>query len=229
MEITVSGRHTYVPEAFRVTCEEKLSKVELVAPKTKSISVEVSHENNPKLAELRLKVEITVVSEGPVVRAEAAAADAVTALDLAVEKLMERLRRLRDRLKNHHHQNVQKTEAQKTQFDAKKLEDELHKEAQEKKKSLRGEEIQSDKIYADSSILNEKLAVGESVEAYLDSSSPIVVRKKVHSNERLSIAAAIDHMELLGHDFYAFINEATDRFAVVYRRHGWSFGVVEFD
>ena len=36
-------------------------------------------------------------------------------------------------------------------------------------------------------------------------------------------------MELIGHDFFLFVNKETGRPSVVYHRHGWSYGVFEID
>ena len=38
---------------------------------------------------------------------------------------------------------------------------------------------------------------------------------------------AVHQMELLGHDFFLFFNEATQQFNVVYRRRGGGYGVIE--
>jgi hypothetical protein len=40
---------------------------------------------------------------------------------------------------------------------------------------------------------------------------------------------AVDHMELVGHDFFLFIDAQTDRPSVVYRRKGWDYGVISLD
>jgi hypothetical protein len=37
---------------------------------------------------------------------------------------------------------------------------------------------------------------------------------------------AVSHMELVGHDFYLFLDAETSRPAVVYRRKGWNYGVI---
>ena len=37
---------------------------------------------------------------------------------------------------------------------------------------------------------------------------------------------AVDRMELVGHDFFLFIDARTDRPSVVYRRKGWDYGVI---
>jgi len=40
---------------------------------------------------------------------------------------------------------------------------------------------------------------------------------------------ALDHMELVGHDFFLFIDAETDRPSVVYRRKGWDYGVIALE
>ncbi|MDR1447899.1 MAG: ribosome-associated translation inhibitor RaiA [Candidatus Ancillula sp.] len=231
MEIIISGRHTYVPEAFRKTANEKLKKVELFSPKIDSIKVEVSHENNPKLSEVRLRVEITVYGLGPVIRAESAASEAIAALDLAVDKLSERLRRNHDKVSDHRNYSDSSIKAKDrdagSSFNPKDLESELKHNA-ELAKTFSSLEGFGANATSDPSALEARLAVGESVEARLGE-TPLVIRRKVHAGEKLSIGEALERMELLGHDFYLFIHESTGRCAVMYRRHGWSYGVIELE
>lgn len=40
---------------------------------------------------------------------------------------------------------------------------------------------------------------------------------------------AVDRMELVGHDFFLFIDARTDKPSVVYRRKGWDYGVIKLD
>ena len=101
MEIVVVGRHTELSEKFRLHVEDKLAKINLLAPTAQRIDVEVTHETNPRLSGICERVELTVRDKGPVVRAEASADDSYAALDLATTKLLERLRRARDRHKDH--------------------------------------------------------------------------------------------------------------------------------
>jgi ribosomal subunit interface protein len=65
MEIVVTGRHTEVPEKFRLHAVEKLAKLDLLAPQAQRIDVEVTHERNPRQAESAERVELTVVDKGP--------------------------------------------------------------------------------------------------------------------------------------------------------------------
>src|SRR5699024_5094950 len=75
MEIVLVSRHTETPERFRRHVEEKLAKVPQLSPYAQRVDVEVTHENNPRLADRAERVELTVRAKGPVVRAEASASD----------------------------------------------------------------------------------------------------------------------------------------------------------
>ena len=101
MEIIVKGRNIDVTDRFRGHVEDKLQKIEQFAPRAQRVDVELTHEPNPAQAETSERIEITIRDKGPVIRAEAAASDSYGALDLAMGKLIERLRRVRDRKKEH--------------------------------------------------------------------------------------------------------------------------------
>src|ERR1700743_2890488 len=99
MEITFKGRHTSVPERFRRHASVKLAKLEKLDHNAIRIDVEVSTERNPRQADRSERVELTIRSRGPAVRAEAAADDRYAALDLACAKLEGRLRKAAERRK----------------------------------------------------------------------------------------------------------------------------------
>ena len=99
MEVIVRGRHITVPARFRQHAAAKLAKLERLDQKAIRIDVEVSEERNPRQSDRRERVELTIRSRGPAIRAEAAADDRYTALDLAFAKLESRLRRAADRRK----------------------------------------------------------------------------------------------------------------------------------
>ena len=102
MDIIFKGRRTDVQERFRRHASAKLSKIERLDSKAIRIDVEVSTERNPRQSDRRERVELTIRSRGPVIRAEAAADDRYAALDRALAKLEARLRRSGDRRKNRH-------------------------------------------------------------------------------------------------------------------------------
>jgi ribosomal subunit interface protein len=99
MEITFKGRHTSVPERFRRHASAKLAKLEKLDHNAVRIDVEVSTERNPRQADRSERVELTIRSRGPAIRAEAAADDRYAALDLAFAKLEGRLRKAAERRK----------------------------------------------------------------------------------------------------------------------------------
>jgi ribosomal subunit interface protein len=102
MEITFKGRHTSVPERFRRHASAKLAKLEKLDHNAIRIDVEVSTERNPRQADRSERVELTIRSRGPAIRAEAAADDRYAALDLAFAKLEGRLRKASERRKVRH-------------------------------------------------------------------------------------------------------------------------------
>lgn len=99
MDITFKGRHTSVPERFRRHAIAKLAKLEKLDHKAIRVDVEVSKERNPRQSDRSERVELTIRSKGPAIRAEAAADDRYAALDLALAKLEARLRRAAERRK----------------------------------------------------------------------------------------------------------------------------------
>ena len=195
MDIVVTALHVEVPDRFRRHLEEKLAKVEQLSPRLQRIDVKISHESNPRQADTCERVELTVRARGPVIRAEACADDPYAALDLAQEKLMERLRRARDRRKVHHGRRQPATVRDGEGF----VPDED------------GVQAESDE------------AVGELGE------SPIAFREKTHVAAPMTVSEAVDQMELVGHDFYLFSDVESGRPSVVYRRRGWSYGVLRLE
>jgi ribosomal subunit interface protein len=225
MEIVISGRHTEVPERFRRLAEEKLLKIGQLAPKAQRTDVELSHEKNPRQSQKCERVEITVRGKGPVIRAEASAEDPAAALDLAFGKLQERLRRHRDRRKVHHGRqtppSVRISETTVVTIDGAPDGTLPH-----------GRELDGgapdvamvDITAVDGTALDGTAAPAE--ERALDDSSPIVIRTKDHEARPMTLEQALYEMELVGHDFYLFVDADSGRPSVVYRRRGWSYGVI---
>src|SRR5215471_2025168 len=101
VDVVVKGRNVSVPDRFRAHVADKLQKMERYDQKVIEVSVELLHERNRRQSEHCQRVEITVVSRGPVIRAEACSADFYSALDLAIGKLDTRLRKAADRRRIH--------------------------------------------------------------------------------------------------------------------------------
>lgn len=211
MDIVVNGRQLTISDSFRAHIEDKIAKVEQLAPRAQRVEVHVAHEKNSRQPETSERVELTVVAKGPAIRAEAMASDKYAALDLAWAKLVERLRRARDRNKvprAGHHRKESTAEALAKMPVA---------------DSLVPEEGQA--IDANESANNDQ--TNGRIKAEGD--SPVVLREKTFNGSPIGIEEALNRMELVGHDFYLFIDEESSKPSVVYRRKGWSYGVIALD
>jgi hypothetical protein len=56
--------------------------------------------------------------------------------------------------------------------------------------------------------------------------SPVVIRTKDHEAVPMTLDQALYEMELVGHDFFLFIEADSGLPSVVYRRRGWNYGVI---
>ncbi|WP_344922710.1 sigma 54 modulation/S30EA ribosomal C-terminal domain-containing protein, partial [Plantactinospora mayteni] len=58
---------------------------------------------------------------------------------------------------------------------------------------------------------------------------PLVVREKTHTAAPMGLDQALYEMELVGHDFYLFVDIETKQPSVVYRRHAYDYGVIRLE
>jgi ribosomal subunit interface protein len=218
MEIIVRGRHITVPPRFRQHAAAKLAKLEKLDQKAVRIDVEVSKERNPRQSDRRERVELTIRSRGPAIRAEAAADDRYTALDLAFAKLESRLRRASDRRKINKTDNTTlRSPALVAVEGAGPVGPELTPNGNGVARSRANElDDQDDRSEVDSHL----------VPIQMEGDGPLVLREKVHAARPMTIDQALLEMELVGHDFYLFHDSECDRFSVVYRRRGYDYGVI---
>src|SRR5262249_51137110 len=79
-------------ERFRRHASAKLARIEKLDRKAITVDVEICAERNPRQSDRRERVELTIRSRGPVIRAEAAADDRYAALARALAQLETRLR-----------------------------------------------------------------------------------------------------------------------------------------
>ncbi|MDK1347102.1 ribosome-associated translation inhibitor RaiA [Streptomyces sp. 378] len=209
MDIVVKGRKTEVPERFRKHVAEKLKleKIQKLDGKVISLDVEVSKEPNPRQADRSDRVEITLRSRGPVIRAEAAASDPYAALDLAAEKLEARLRRQHD--KRYSRRGARR-------IPAAEVADHVPGVA-----TLNGNGLVPSSEEEPEAVPTKKIG---SLEVQGD--GPIVVREKTHVAAPMTLDQALYEMELVGHDFYLFVDSETKEPSVVYRRHAYDYGVI---
>ncbi|MEU7589038.1 ribosome-associated translation inhibitor RaiA [Micromonospora sp. NPDC049230] len=207
MDIVVKGRNVEVPDHYRVHVAEKLAKIERYDHKLIRVDVELFHERNPRQAEHCQRVEITCVSRGPVMRAEACTNDFYSALDAAIAKLDTRLRRAADRRRVHRGRHAPISVAEATA-------------------GLPVADLVAAPLSGPLDGARAGTAVAERVEEEYDDQPWHIAREKVHPAEPMTIDDALFEMELVGHDFYLFQDKESGRPSVVYRRHAYDYGII---
>jgi ribosomal subunit interface protein len=209
VDIVVKGRNVEVPEHFRAHVAEKLAPSERLDGRVIRIDVELAHERNPRQSAQCQRVEITCASKGPVIRAEACAADFYAALDAAVLKLEARLRKAHDRRRVHHGSKNPPSVAEATAALPADLDGTVGRNGHS-----------AETAYESVALLERP------VEDEVDDTSTLIVRDKTHAAAAMTTTQALHEMELVGHDFYLFSDADTGLPSVVYRRHGYDYGVL---
>ena len=236
MEIIVRGRHMTVPSRFRQHATAKLAKLEKLDQKVEQIDVEVSEERNPRQSDHRERVELTIRSRGPAIRAEAAADDRYTALDLAFAKLESRLRRAGERRKARHTDGATLrspalvADAVPAAAGAVRARRQWGGAAADRRPGRPDRPGRPGSGLADGDGLDDlaEQAGPDSrmIPIKMEGDGPVVLREKMHAATPMTIDQALLEMELVGHDFYLFHDSECDRFSVVYRRRGYDYGVI---
>jgi len=208
VEIAITGQGLGVTDRFREYATEKAEKVSHLAEKAIALEIKVCrHHEKSTGPNGDDRVELTLIGPGPIVRAESAGGDKYVAFDLAIDKLVERIRQAKDRRKVHRGQ---------------------HRPVSLREASSDGFRVVD--ITPASADLLEQVSTGSvPIQTVADDEAdytPVVIRTKVFPAVRMTTMDAVDHMELVGHDFFLFIEASTGHPSVVYRRKGWDYGVI---
>jgi ribosomal subunit interface protein len=232
VDIIFKGRRTDVQERFRDYASAKLGRIAKLEHKAIRVDVEVSAERNPRQSDRRERVELTIRSRGPAVRAEAAADDRYAALDRALAKLEERLRRSGDRRKAARHGALQASRVPGPRGGP-----ELtvarpgtglgNGAAPGRPGAAEPDDAAAGPGHGDGAKPPRDAAEpGGVVPIQMEGDCPVVVREKFHAAGPVSVDQALLEMELVGHDFYLFLDEQCGLPSVVYRRHGYQYGLI---
>ncbi|MDR1265386.1 MAG: ribosome-associated translation inhibitor RaiA [Propionibacteriaceae bacterium] len=196
MDIVVQGRHCQINDNFRQLVAGRLAGLDKFADRVIRAEVLATAGEGRRQPDQAVRVEITLIGKGPVVRAEAVADDKTIAFERALDRLKAQLRKAADRRRDHNHnlrsmsKTFDQTEASPAQAVA----------APVPVRTMAGLEVQGD--------------------------GPLVVREKHFASAPLTLAQALDEMELVGHDFFLFVDQATAKPSVVYRRKAYDYGVI---
>lgn len=204
MEVVVTGRHIELSDRFRTHVGEKLTRLEKHDHRIMRVQVEVESERNPRQHDRAIKVELTAFSKGPVIRAEAAAEDKMSALDLALDKMASQMRKAADRRRVHRGRPPASVG-----------------------EALAGMETvppTAPEDDAETTVVERTVGPIE-----VTGDGPLVVREKSHPASPMTLDQALYEMELVGHDFYLFVDKESERPSVVYRRRGYDYGVISLE
>lgn len=171
MKISIIGRKCSPRENFKERAEKKLAKVERILGQDVEAKITVTVEKSEQI------VEVTLIKNGMIFRAEESAANMNDALDRCVDALMRQIRKNKTRLEKRMHSG---------DFSAFAAEEEPAEEANYE-----------------------------------------VVRTKTVALKPQSVEEAILQMNLLGHQFYLFLNSETENVSLVYQRKGGGYGLLE--
>ncbi len=203
MEVVVTGRHIELSERYRAHVEEKLGRLEKHDHRIIRVLVEVEHERNPRQHDRAVRLELTAHSKGPVIRAEACAADKMAALDLALDKMAAQMRRAADRRRVHRGAKAPVSVGQALAGTADEVAAEVEPNVTTHDRQVGPIDVAGD--------------------------GPLVVREKTHTADPMTLDQALYEMELVGHDFFLFVDKESERPSVVYRRKGYDYGVIHLD
>ena len=211
MDVTLAAHGVAIPDRFKDYVDEKADKVVALAERAQNFQVKVSRENSSRGGASEDVVELTVFGKGPVIRAQAKSPDKYVAFDQALEHLITRLRRAKDKKMVHH---------------GRQRPDGL---SELSARGFADIDITPASVEVLRSVATGSIPViTEDIEDHSpeESDSPVVIRRKVFEPHLASAEEAVDFMEVVGHDFYLFIDKETSLPSVVYRRKGWNYGVI---
>lgn len=92
MQLTIKGRNLEVNDQLRGYVEKKLGKMDRYLPEIQELRVELAEEKSRKASE-REVVQVTIHSNGSLLRAEVRSGDIYSAIDAVAEKLQVQIQR----------------------------------------------------------------------------------------------------------------------------------------
>lgn len=201
-DVVFKGRNVEIPDHYRVYVSQKLARLERFDRSIYLFDVELKHAPNRRQRKSCQRVEITARGRGPVSRAEACADSFYAAFESAVDKLENRLRRVKDRRKVHYGDKTPVSLAAATAV-----------------------------LPPEAANGATPPTVDHDHNGALDGAPPghepgRIVRTKEHPARPMTVDDALYEMELVGHDFFLFHDKHTERPCVVYRRHAYDYGLI---
>lgn len=185
MEFIIKSKNLELDEKIKSYVKRKIkNKIEKVLDKIIKMEVKFMFEKNPRI-NMNNIIEVTVFTNGSVIKATDSGTDVFEAVDKVNDKLERQVKKYREKLisRGRKGNNLKET----------------------------GGPVDSD-----------------SKTVTLDGQQKkTIVKTKTFTLKPIPPEEAVLEMELLGHDFFVFINSETGRTAVVYRRKDNNYGLIE--
>lgn len=200
MDVSITGRRLTVSDATREQVSDRLnSTISRLRERVIRTEVEFTADDSKGNPDGEVRCEITLRGRGPVIRATGHGPEKMLAFDRAEDKLKAQLRRAADRRKEH--------------------------------RGLRGaRELIEPELAGTAAAPSVPEAGGVPTHRVagleVTGDGPLVVREKRFSTAPLTLAQALDEMELVGHDFFLYVDADTREPSVVYRRKAYDYGVI---
>lgn len=198
-QVSITGRNVEVPEHFENRVNAKLAKIERLDPTLTFFHVELKHEPNPRRVDNADKIQITATGKGHIARAEAKEDSFYAALESAIAKMERSLRKVKARRK------ISRS-GHRVPMSTREVAETIAQDHEEKPQGKYDVDPYADQV--------DDVVPGQ------------IVRTKEHPAVPMTVDGALSEMELVGHDFYLFVNSETGRPSVVYRRHAFDYGLI---
>ncbi len=178
MKIEFLCKNYDASDKLKTIIDKKVQKLDKFFDDDTRIKVALKKGNTRNTDDL-YTLELTIVLDGVVMRAEVTSDNMYSNIDLAIPKLEKQVIR--------HHKKIE-TKSKKFRIKDLSLDADIPAEPQEEK---------------------------------------TLVRSKCYTLSPMSIDDAIEELELVGHNFYVFLNKATNSINVLYVRHDGNYGLIE--
>ena len=186
MELIVHGRNVEVTDWIQEYVEKKVGKLDRFLSQVHDARAELTH-SSTRAASDRYTAQITIWTNGQILRAEESTSDIFASIDAAADKLSRQIKRFKGR----------RYENKRRAVSASTVAAEMVEETPEE---TTGEE---------------------------ETSRGYIIRRKEFVLQAMQEEEALEQMELLGHDFFVFLNPETNTANIIYRRKDANYGLLQ--
>jgi putative sigma-54 modulation protein len=177
LNISFQGKNIEVTQSLQEYAARKIERIGKFFDGIIKVEIEFIVEKNPRIQDSN-RVEVTIFTNGTVIRGQAASTDMYGSIDFVADKLERQIKRYKNRL--------------------------IQRSKQNRKNNKNG------------AVKTEK-----------GSEEQRIVKVKQFYVKPMPPQEATLQMDLLGHDFFVFLNSESEEVNVIYRRKDGNYGLIE--